>query len=255
MARIPNQDPGSPYDQWVKDQPAQGDRGFPGGDGPAGPPGEDGAPGADGADGDSAYQVAVNNGFVGTEAAWLASLVGPPGTDGADGVDGADGAAGPPGASGSAWTLIDQTGAPAAGPNSWNFSVAVPNVDFINLAPYEELMVYLRSVTASLAGNRAMLGSIDNGANFLSGPADYSSLVLAGTGTNISQWLAHSTPTTAARNLVGHVKNLKGAEKAVFGLEGQVRLLVGSTANVNAIRFFNLLGGNFTGGSISVYAR
>lgn len=38
--------------------------------------------------GDSAYQIAVNNGFIGTEAEWLAAL---DGTDGADGVDGTDG--------------------------------------------------------------------------------------------------------------------------------------------------------------------
>lgn len=41
--------------------------------------------------GDSAYEIAVENGFVGDEAAWLASLEGPqgvPGDDGADGVDG-----------------------------------------------------------------------------------------------------------------------------------------------------------------------
>jgi len=53
-----------------------------------------GAPGADGADGDdglSAYAVAVNNGFVGTEAEWLASLVGAQGEQGAQGVPGADG--------------------------------------------------------------------------------------------------------------------------------------------------------------------
>lgn len=36
-----------------------------------------------GADGESAYQVAVDNGFVGTEAEWLASLVGPQGETGA----------------------------------------------------------------------------------------------------------------------------------------------------------------------------
>lgn len=47
-----------------------------------GPPGDPGAPGADG---DSAYDVAVANGFVGTEAEWLASL------------QGADGDPGPPG--------------------------------------------------------------------------------------------------------------------------------------------------------------
>lgn len=41
----------------------------------AGPPGEDGADGA------SAYELAVAGGFVGTEAEWLASLVGEPGAD------------------------------------------------------------------------------------------------------------------------------------------------------------------------------
>jgi hypothetical protein len=41
--------------------------------------------GNDGATGDSAYEVAVANGFVGNEAAWLASLVGPQGPQGEDG--------------------------------------------------------------------------------------------------------------------------------------------------------------------------
>ena len=41
-----------------------------------------------GPQGQSAYEVAVGEGFVGDEAAWLASLVGPQG-DGEDGLDGA----------------------------------------------------------------------------------------------------------------------------------------------------------------------
>lgn len=53
-----------------------------------------------GPQGDSAYQVALNNGFKGTEEAWLATLVGaqgpqgpvgPQGTPGVKGVDGKDG--------------------------------------------------------------------------------------------------------------------------------------------------------------------
>lgn len=52
--------------------------------GAKGAPG-DGLPGPSGI---SAYQVAVNNGFVGTEAAWLASLVGPEGDPGEDGSPG-----------------------------------------------------------------------------------------------------------------------------------------------------------------------
>ena len=53
--------------------------------------GKDGVDGTDGAAGKSAYATAVENGFEGNEAAWLASLKG---ADGKDGVDGADGAAG-----------------------------------------------------------------------------------------------------------------------------------------------------------------
>lgn len=41
-------------------------------------------------DGKSAYQIAVDNGFEGTEAEWLESLKGSDGADGADGSDGED---------------------------------------------------------------------------------------------------------------------------------------------------------------------
>lgn len=68
--------------------------------GPAGPPGRDGAPGRDGIgqdgrdglnglDGRSAYEVAVDEGYKGSEQEWLASLRGQDGRDGKDGVDGA----------------------------------------------------------------------------------------------------------------------------------------------------------------------
>lgn len=50
--------------------------------------GAPGADGDDGADGDSAYQIALNNGYVGSEASWLASLQGAPGADGDDGDPG-----------------------------------------------------------------------------------------------------------------------------------------------------------------------
>ena len=48
--------------------------------------GEDGANGADGTSGKSAYEIAVENGFVGTEAEWLESLKGQDGKDGQNGV-------------------------------------------------------------------------------------------------------------------------------------------------------------------------
>ncbi len=76
---------------------------FPGVPGPAGPAGATGATGAAGAtgltgplgpvgpagaEGKSAYEVAVENGFVGTEQQWLASLVGPQGPAGSGGDSG-----------------------------------------------------------------------------------------------------------------------------------------------------------------------
>lgn len=79
---------------------SQGAPGTPGTPGTQGPPGADGAPGApgaDGADGQSAYQIAVALGYIGSEAQWLASLQGPQGPQGPAGADGVDGAPGAPG--------------------------------------------------------------------------------------------------------------------------------------------------------------
>lgn len=55
---------------------------------------------AEGVPGDSAYEVAVNNGFVGTEEEWLESLIGPQGPTGPTGSTGATGASGATGATG-----------------------------------------------------------------------------------------------------------------------------------------------------------
>jgi hypothetical protein len=56
--------------------------------------------GTPGADGDSAYQIAVQQGFVGTVNQWLASLEGDPGPQGIPGLDGQDGSVGPAGEDG-----------------------------------------------------------------------------------------------------------------------------------------------------------
>lgn len=59
--------------------------------GPVGPQGDPGK---------SAYQIALDNGFEGTEPAWLASLKGPKGEKGDPGVNGEQGPAGVKGADG-----------------------------------------------------------------------------------------------------------------------------------------------------------
>ena len=56
--------------------------------GDTGPKGDKGDVGANGADGESAYQIALDNGFVGTEAEWLLSLKGAKGDKGDTGASG-----------------------------------------------------------------------------------------------------------------------------------------------------------------------
>ena len=53
-----------------------------------------------GPSGASAYEVAIANGFVGTEVEWLASLVGSDGADGTNGVNGTNGLDGTNGTNG-----------------------------------------------------------------------------------------------------------------------------------------------------------
>ena len=70
---------------------AQGERGLDGAPGEKGRDGVDGLPGkngVDGKDGKSAYQIAVAQGFAGSEADWLASLKGEKGDKGDAGAGG-----------------------------------------------------------------------------------------------------------------------------------------------------------------------
>ena len=66
-----------------------------------------GADGAPGERGESAYQVAVRNGFNGSEKEWLESLNGRDGVDGEDGAPGCNGEKGADGIDGSSVTLED----------------------------------------------------------------------------------------------------------------------------------------------------
>lgn len=68
--------------------------GVPGPAGERGIPGPKGDTGDNGQVGASAYHVALGNGFTGTEAAWLTTLVGPKGDTGNDGQDGDTGLTG-----------------------------------------------------------------------------------------------------------------------------------------------------------------
>lgn len=79
------------YQGPIGPQGEKGDKGDAGDVGPIGPAGDDGL---------SAYQVALANGFVGTESQWLASLQGPQGEQGIQGPAGPKGDTGDVGPAG-----------------------------------------------------------------------------------------------------------------------------------------------------------
>lgn len=70
------------------DKGDQGDQGIQGIQGPVGDAGVDGI---DGVDGKSAYELAVEQGFIGTEAEWIISLKGEKGDQGDQGIQGEPG--------------------------------------------------------------------------------------------------------------------------------------------------------------------
>ena len=115
---------------------AKGDKGSDGLDGKDGLPG---AKGVDGKDGKSAYQIAVAQGFAGSEAAWLASLKGDKGDKGDAG-----GSAGQAKASESARIPVTVTGSTAA--MNINFSSPFAAIPTVNIA-VEDPSGNIRTVT------------------------------------------------------------------------------------------------------------
>ena len=82
------------------EQGPKGDKGDPGLKGSKGDKGDKGDKGNNGVAGKSAYQIAVDNGYIGTESAWVASLKGDKGDKGdtgAQGIQGIQGEQGPKG--------------------------------------------------------------------------------------------------------------------------------------------------------------
>ena len=115
---------------------AKGDKGSDGLDGKDGLPG---AKGVDGKDGKSAYQIAVAQGFAGSEAAWLASLKGEKGDKGDAG-----GSAGQAKASESARIPVTLTGSTAT--MSINFSRPFADIPTVN-TDVEDPSGNIRTVT------------------------------------------------------------------------------------------------------------
>ena len=77
----------STFQSWMLDN-VQGEKGDTGAQGLQGVAGANGKDGINGTNGLSAYQIAVSNGFIGTEQQWIVSLKGATGATGASGANG-----------------------------------------------------------------------------------------------------------------------------------------------------------------------
>lgn len=91
--------------------------------------------GDDGNDGKSAYEIAVDNGFTGTEAEWLESLKGADGTNGANGTNGTNGTDGADGVVDPVFSVGDETTVADMG-GSWG-TFAAPRATLIDTVSLE----------------------------------------------------------------------------------------------------------------------
>lgn len=149
-----------------------------------------------------------------------------------------------------AWTLA----------GSWTYSVAVPNVDFTGLGDYNELLFFMRGVSASSSGLRRVLFSVDGGSSFYNTSGDYERISNAGASVNENEISLHGTDSSAARSGAAHIlNNLSGAPKAIHRInrENSLNLMffIASPDVVNAIRFDNNAGGNLTAGTAFLFGR
>lgn len=144
--------------------------------------GKDGLNGSNGLDGRSAYQVAVSKGYVGSETDWLTSLIGKDGRDGLPGADGTNGLDGRDGRDGT---------------NGTNGTNGLNGVDGLDGKSAYQIAVengYTGSISqwlASLKGDKGDPGANDvDGAVGLDGKSAYQSALENGFVGTEAEWLA-----------------------------------------------------------------
>lgn len=180
---------------------AKGDTGATGSQGPAGASGPAGAAGTAGAAGKSAYQHAVDNGFVGTESAWLASLKGAKGDTGSQGPAGAKGDAGAPGAAGAAGKTAYQTAVEVGFSGTeaqWIDSLKGPKGDTGSQGP---------AGATGAAGVAGPAGSAGADFNPATSTAKFRERILKNTATTANYHLLTASGTTNKASLIALIKS------------------------------------------------
>ena len=139
---------------------------------------------------------------------------------------------------------------------SWTHSGDVANVDFINLAQFDELQVIIQEVTSSGSSRRTLRVSSTNGVTFHATSGDYVGTDANGVPSNTTSLPFHTTNATAGRSgtmIISGLRltTLKPITMLTRGLSAWFTLAV----TVNAIRILMEDGSNLTGGSIYVFGR
>src|SRR3989339_2063274 len=188
--------------------------------------GTNGTNGNDGAAGQSAYQIAVTNGFVGTEAEWLTSLEGTNGTNGNDGTNGTNGTNGNDGAAGQSAYQLALTNGFVGTEAEWLTSLEGTNGN--DGAAGQS--AYQIAVTNGFVGTEAEWLTSLEGTNGNDGAAGQSAYQLALTngfvGTE-AEWLTSLEGATGTAGADGLTTSVNG----VTHVAGEITL---TTANIPA---------------------
>jgi hypothetical protein len=215
---------------------AQGIQGLPGTNGTngaigaTGAAGPSGASGTNGTNGQSAYQSAVTNGFVGTEAQWLTSLQGATGSTGAQGIQGLPGTNGTNGAVGATGAQGIQ-GLP--GTNGTNGAVGATGAAGPSGA----------SGTNGTNGQSAYQAAVTNG--FVGTEAQWLTSLQGATGSTGATGPTGPTGSTGAAGAQG-IQGLPGTN----GTNGAVGATGAAGTNAGVGGFTHYLGEAFNGGII-----
>lgn len=159
-----------------------------------------------------------------------------------------------PGASGTGWALAG-TGQTATGVYDFAVDGAKANIDFVGLASFNELLIFVDGLAWGTSGSRQVRVSTDNGSTFYSSSGDYVQYDSSGVSSNQTVLAAHGTATTAARSMTTHLINTKGALKSALSHGSGNIVFKASASDINAVRVTSSGGGNSSAGVVRILGR
>ena len=183
--------------------------------------------GNDGSDGKSAYEVAVDEGFVGTESEWLASLVGEKGEDGSNGSNGTDGI--------SPVANVTKTG------NVYKIHIqdavgtTEQTIDMSSYASASDVSTINSKIPSNASASNKLVTESDNNFTFkvLPSPTDFNTVKTAGVYTfGVSDKDLYHAPLVGTFTLIVSCQNADWVQQlAIFNGDGKTFVRISSSGN------------------------